>query len=102
MKKLKIGIIGGGSIARHCHLPGYAADPDCILRQLPTRRPRRCRRSGKSGRSNTNMPITGKCSNTNNWIWSPFAHRINFTPVPQLQRWNPVPTSSWKSRSPST
>lgn len=31
MKKLKIGIIGGGSIARHCHLPGYAADPDCIL-----------------------------------------------------------------------
>lgn len=31
MKKLRIGVIGGGSIARRCHIPGYAADPDCIL-----------------------------------------------------------------------
>ncbi len=31
MKKWKIGVIGGGSIARHCHIPGYAADADCEL-----------------------------------------------------------------------
>lgn len=31
MKKLRVGIIGGGSIARRCHVPGYAADADCEL-----------------------------------------------------------------------
>ncbi|MBE6379962.1 MAG: Gfo/Idh/MocA family oxidoreductase [Lentisphaerae bacterium] len=33
-KKLKVGVIGGGSIARWCHVPGYAADPDCELTAL--------------------------------------------------------------------
>ena len=31
MKKLKIGIVGAGSIARECHIPGFAAEPDCEL-----------------------------------------------------------------------
>ena len=28
---LKIGVIGGGAIARACHIPGYAAVPECTL-----------------------------------------------------------------------
>ncbi|MBN1556916.1 MAG: Gfo/Idh/MocA family oxidoreductase [Lentisphaerae bacterium] len=31
MKKFRIGVIGAGSIARHAHIPGYAAASNCVL-----------------------------------------------------------------------
>lgn len=31
MKKYRIGVVGGGAIAQACHIPGYAAAPNCEL-----------------------------------------------------------------------